>query len=210
MRWASRGSRRRLASGALVDKTEDKTVDKMYRQNRKGDRRGQTDPRCRLLFVVEHEHTDAKGKRWSGCPACARYEEMYGQELIRSVRAQKIVNMSRVVYVKSDKGAVLAPGQKKVHPQLRSHILGFPTFILVNEKNYEAHDETLEAFVFGRTFEGREPRLDYSGGYSPEKIMEWLDRKMPELSTKKWGPIHDHELYERQRAKFVPGLTSPY
>ncbi len=172
----------------------------------------------RLLFVVKHAHTDDQGVTWHGCSACDYYEENYGSELIEAVRAYKGVSMSQIVYTGSERGAVLASpeegGPKYVHPQLRSYILGFPSFVLVNEKNYNDPREQLDVKVFGRMVKSEKFYLSYENGNSPMVIFEWVKEQILELnslSSRRRGQlVQDYELYDNQRKKFVPGLTDKY
>lgn len=177
----------------------------------------------RLLFVSKDEYVNDDGTISPGCGHCEHFAQRYEQSLIEAIKADNRVSYSRIPYVtvnKPKRQLIPLPyekgGARVCHPKLISYILGFPTFILVNDANFRSQDP-LEVRVFGRISKNGKYELDPEQNYTPMNLLRWIREQMKEIeahiaenhSLRQYeAPLIKNEtLYAHQGRKYCPGFS---
>ena len=129
-----------------------------------------------------------------GCPACHNFIDKYEDTLKELVIEQNLVSISRVPFVHHGNEDVLLQkskgGTNYVHPQLSSYVMGYPSFILVNDATYKNPKSDLEVIVFNRVVKDGKYTFG-STPYTPMNILSWVEATMAQLDEAESKNTHD-------------------
>lgn len=121
-----------------------------------------------------------------GCSACIRYEVVHDEALRDMIRQQDRVSMQHVDFKTINGTDVFAPNPRKgkkgvyIHPQLPSYVMGYPTFILVEDRNYYNPKSDLNVFVYNRIIKDGKPDFG-NKPQRPASIVMWISEKMDDV-----------------------------
>lgn len=153
-----------------------------------------------------------------GCGACQNFKEKYEDTLRELIINEGDVSISRIPYVRDPEAGreVVVPeeegGTSYVHPQLHSYVMGYPTFILVDENEWQNPSSTLHPYVFNRIVKnGR-----YTFGnlqYTPMNIVKWTKEVLKEEESEgesqetSTGIVKNQVAFCKRNARFCATIV---
>ena len=154
-----------------------------------------------------------------GCAACQNFKEKYEDVLRELIIEQGDVSLSRVPYIRDPKGgeeiivSASDGGTSYVHPQLSSFVIGYPTFILVDDEKYKDRTSNLDPYVFNRVIKGG--KYTFGGElHSPANIVKWTkeivraDEKLADTPSRDSKRLIRNQISHCKRnSRFCPTIV---
>lgn len=152
-----------------------------------------------------------------GCSACQNFKDKYEGTLRELIINEGDVSISRIPYIRDSVSGkeVVVPfeegGTDYVHPHLQSYVMGYPTFILVDEDEWRNPSSELHPYVFNRVVKnGR-----YTFGslqYTPMNIVKWTkevvkDQREEIEVHETQGLVKDQIAFCKRNARFCATIV---
>lgn len=153
-----------------------------------------------------------------GCSACKNFKDKYEDTLRELIINEGDVSISRIPYIRNPVSGkeVVVPleegGTDYFHPHLQSYVMGYPTFILVDEGEWKTPSSELHPYVFNRVVKNGK----YTFGslqYTPINIVKWTkevaksQKEEIESQDSSQGLIKDQIAFCKRNARFCATIV---